>query len=74
MSQMVEIKDGNGYPLDRADFLTNYTNKQNFVSLLKLDFKAVLCPYDANITIVKTSLQVQDKPVTILVDDTDVFY
>ena len=47
--------------LDRADFLTNYTNKQNLVNLLvhKLEFhgfKAVLCPSDADTTIVNTSL------------------
>ena len=34
MSQVVEISDGNVCPLDRAEFLTNYTNKQNFVNLL----------------------------------------
>ena len=35
-------------------------------------FKAVLCPSDADTTIVKTSLQFQDKPVTVLADDTDI--
>ena len=78
MSQIVEISDENT-PLDKADFLTNYTNKQSFVNLLvyRLElygFKAVLCPSDADITIEKTSLQVQnDFTVTILADDTDIF-
>ena len=34
-------------------------------------FKAVLCPSDADTTIVKKSLQVQDRPVIVLADDTD---
>ena len=58
-------------------FLTNYTNKQKFVNSLapKLElhsFKAVLCPSDADTNIVKTCLQFQDKPVTVLADDTDI--
>ena len=78
MSQVVEISDGNACPSDRAEFLTNYTNKQKFVNSLarKLElhgFKAVLCPSDADTTIVKTCLQFQDKPVTVLADDTDIF-
>ena len=77
MSQVVEISDGNACPSDRAEFLTNYTNKQKFVNSLarKLElhgFKAVLCPSDADTTIVKTCLQFQDKPVTVLADDTDI--
>ena len=64
MSQIVEISDGNAGFLDRADFLTNFTNKQSLVNLLghKLQlpgFKAVLCPYDTDTKIVKTCLQVQ---------------
>ena len=60
-----------------ADFLTNYTNKQNFVNLLayKLElhgFKVLLYPSDADTTTAKTSLQVQDKPVIVLANDTDV--
>ena len=63
MPQIFEISGENAWPLDEADFLTNYTNKQNFVNLLvyKLElhgFKALLCPSDADITIEKTSLQV----------------
>ena len=77
MFQIVEINDANVCPLDRADFLTNYTNKQNFVNLLvyKLElyvFKAMLCLTDAYTTIVKTSSQIQDKPVTVLADHTDI--
>ena len=77
MSQVVEISDGNACPSDRAEFLTNYTNKQKFVNSLarKLElhgFKAVLCPSDADATIVKTCLQFQDKPVTVLADDTNI--
>ena len=57
--------------------LTNYSDKQNFANLLacKLElhgFKAVLCPSDADTTIVKTCLKFQDKPVTVLADDTDI--
>ena len=77
MSQVVEISDGNACPSDRAEFLTNYTNKQKFVNSLarKLElhgFKAVLCPSDADTTIVKTCLQFQDKPGTISADNTDI--
>ena len=61
-SQVVKISDGNGCPSDQAEFLKNYTNKQTFVNSLacKLElhgFKAVLCPSDADTTIVKTCLQ-----------------
>ena len=75
MSLVVEISDGNACPSDRAEFLTN---KQKFVNSLacKLEphgFKAVLCPSDADTTIVKTYLQLQDKPVTVLADNTDMF-
>ena len=77
MSQVVEISDGNACPTDRTEFLTNYTNKQKFVNSLscKLElhgFKTVLCPSDVDATIVKTCLQFQDKPVTILADDTNI--
>ena len=68
MSQIVEISEGNACPLDRSDFLTNYTNKQSCVSLLacKLELvrTSILCLFDADTTIVKTSLPVQDKPGT----------
>ena len=79
MSQIVKISDENAWPLDEADFLTNYTNKQSFLNLLvcKLElhgFKAVLCPSNADITIKKASLQVQNHfTVTILADATDIF-
>ena len=77
MSLVVEISDGNACPSDRAEFLTNYTNKPKFVNSFarKLElhgFKAVLCQSDADTTIVKTCLQFQDKPVTVLADDTDI--
>ena len=77
MSQVVEICGGNVCPSDRAEFLTDYTNNQKFANLLacKLelhDFKAVLCPSDADTTILKTCLQFQEKPVTVLADDTDI--
>ena len=77
MSQVVEISDGNACPSDRAEFLTSYTNKQKFVNSLarKLElhgFKAVLCPSDADTTIIKTYLQFQDKPVTTSPDNTDI--
>ena len=56
--------------------MANYTNKQKFVNLLarKLElhgFKAVLCPTDVDTTTIKTCLQFQDKPVTVLADDTN---
>ena len=56
---------------------TNYTNKEKFVNLLacKLEihgFEGVLCPSDTDTKIVKTCLQFQDKPVTILADDTNI--
>ena len=77
MSQVVEISDGNDCPSDQAKFLKNCTNKQKFVNLLvrklKLHgFKAVLCLSDADTTIAMTCLHFQDKPVTILADDTDI--
>ena len=79
MPQIIEISDGNAWPLDEADVLMNYIKKQSFVNLLvyKLElhgFKAVLCPSDADITIEKTSFQVQNHfTVTILADDTNSF-
>ena len=35
-------------------------------------FKAVFCPSNADTTIIKTCLQFQDKPATVLADDTDI--
>ena len=75
MSQVVEISDA--CPSDRAEFLTNYTNNQKSVNLLALKlelhgFKAVLCPSDADIKIIKTCLQFQDKPITVLAADTNI--
>ena len=32
MSQILEISGKNAWPLDEADFLTNYINKQCFVN------------------------------------------
>ena len=77
MSQVVEINEGNACPSDRTNFFTNYTNKQQFVNLLasRLEFhgfKTVLCPSDADTTIVKTCLEIENKPVTVLADDTDI--
>ena len=72
MSQSVGISDENALAIDEADFLMNYT-----LLVYKLElhgFKAVLCPYNADITIEKTSLQVQNCfTVLILADDTDIF-
>ena len=75
MLQSVEISDDNPCPSDRDLFLANYTNKQKFVSALaeKLNFSGViviLCPSDADTTIVKTALEIE-RPVLDLTDDTD---
>ena len=64
-------------PSDRAEFLANYANKQRFVNelaeALELNgFETVLCPSDADTTIVRTALESRGDQVTILADDTDI--
>ena len=78
VSQTVEIHDQHPCPAERKVFLSNYTNKKHFVMALskklELDgFKVVLCPSDADTTIVKVALDFADgTPVTVYSDDTDV--
>lgn len=77
MAQSVEITDNNLCPADNKEFLANYTNKQNLIVALatkmeEVNIDVVLCPSDADTTIVKKALEVRDKPVTIFSDDTDV--
>ena len=75
--QTVEVRDNNPCPSDRSEFLTNYTNKQSFVNALGEKLKeqgleVVLCPCDADTTIVKVALEKETKAVTVLADDTDI--
>ena len=79
ISQTVEINDLNLCPAERSTFLTNYKNKENFVTLLasKLQtngFKVSCCPSDADTTIVKTALEIDNaEPVTKGRNSTDAF-
>ena len=75
--QTVEIDESYMCTTDKNDFLTNYTNKENFVTALaaKLEangIKVVLCPSDTDTTIVKVPLEYENRPVTIFADDTDI--
>ena len=78
ISQTVEINDLNQCPAERSTFLTNYKNKEGFVTCLasKLQtngFEVICCPGDADTTIAKTALEIENaKHVTIYSDDTDV--
>ena len=77
ISQTVEIDKSYMCTNDRNEFLTNYTNKENFVTALaaKLEangIKVVPCPSDADTTIVKVALDYEKRPVTIFADDTDI--
>lgn len=76
-AQVIEIRNDNECPSDRDNFLTNYVNKQEFVNTLASELenrgiKCILCPSDADTTIVKTALAVTEKPVVVLADDTDI--
>ena len=62
---------------DRNEVLTNYTKKENFVTALaaKLEvngINVVLCPSDADTTIVKVAPEYENRLVTIFADDTDI--
>ena len=57
---------------DRNKFLTNYRNTENFVTALAAKLEVVLCPSDANTTIVKVALGYENRPMTISADDTDI--
>ena len=78
VSQTVEIHDQYHCPSERKVFLSNYTNKENFVvalaTKLELDgFEVVLCPCDADTTLVKVALDsANGTPVTVYSYDTDV--
>ena len=76
-AQTIEIDDDNVCTYDRNDFLTNYTNKEMFVTILatkleEIGIKVICCPCDADTIIVKTALECQSKPVTVFSDDTDI--
>ena len=76
-SKLIEIRKENNCPFDGAEFFNNYSNKQSFINKLAAilesnGFKVVLCSSDADTTIVKTALEVERGPVTILADDTDI--
>ena len=75
-SQVFKIHGGNSYPSDRTEFLSNSVNKQSSIDcwskkLNEIGISGVLCPSDADTSIVKTALDVIGEPVTILADDTD---
>ena len=78
VTQTLETHDQYHCPSERNVFLSNYTNKENFVmalaTKLELDgFEVVLCPCDADTTIVKVALDsANGTPVTVYSDDTDV--
>ena len=77
VSQVVQIHDDNLCPCDRTEFLSSYVNKKSFIDCLgkkseENGFQVVYCPGNADTTIIKTALNVVDRPVTILADDTDI--
>ena len=78
VSNTVDIKDINPFPVERNTFLSNYANKETFVRFLGtkvelLGFDIIQCQSDADTTIVKVALNSDDdKPVTIYLDDTDI--
>ncbi|KAG1667386.1 hypothetical protein GQR58_018489 [Nymphon striatum] len=75
-SHTVEIHDQHPCPSERKVFLSNYLNKEKFVialasKLKSCGFEVVLCPSDADTTIVKVALNLST-PATVYSDDTDV--
>ena len=75
---LVEVSDENRCPSDTQDFLSNVTNKQNFIKylgelLVENGFKVVTCERDADTTIVKEALNTDGSAVTVIADDTDMF-
>ena len=79
MLQVIEISEINACPSNRELLLSNYINKQNFVSALvcklqRAGFHVILCPGDADTTIVKGALDIQNVPVLVMTDDTDNLY
>ena len=76
MLQIIEISETNACPSNRELLLSNYINKQNFVSALacklqRAGFHVNLCPGDADTTIVRCALDIQNVPVLVMTDDTD---
>jgi 5'-3' exonuclease len=76
-SEVVEICEDNFCPSDRTQFLNNYKNKERFIkhlanTLQANGFEVILCPSDADTTIVKTALEIVGESVTVLADDTDI--
>ena len=77
-SHTVEIHDLHHCPAERKTFLSNYLNKEKFVIALarKLElagFKVVLCPNDADTTLIKVVLNSNSViPATVYSGDTDV--
>ena len=76
-SEVVEIGEDNPCPSDGTEFLNNYKNKERFINnlanILQVNgFEVILCPSDADTTIVKTALEIVGESVTVLADDTDI--
>jgi hypothetical protein len=77
MLNIFDIRYDNPCPSDRELFFASYTNKENFISELaaKLEIagvKVIMCPSDADTTIVISALQIEDDNVLVLTDDTDI--
>lgn len=78
ISSTVEVKETNKCPSDRNTFLTNYSNKGEFVKYLasklrSFGFQVFECPSDADTTIVKVAIEIaKTQDVTVYSDDTDV--
>ena len=67
MSKTVEIDESFMSTINRDKFLTNYTNKENFVTVLTAKL-------ETDITIAKVALEYRNRPVTIFANDTDISY
>ena len=72
VSQTVEVNDLHTCPSERNVYLSNYMNKEHFVTVLaeKLEmngFYVLLCPSNADTTIVKIALDsAEGTPVTFI--------
>ena len=81
-STIIEIEDNVQCLTDRAAFISNYTNKANFIQFLssklsKADIRAVQAPCDADTSIVEEGVtRAQSKEsvdnVVVMSDDTDI--
>ena len=77
ISQNVIVSNDVSCPADKIEFLSNYSNKAEFIDFLanalkSNGFRVVQCTSDADTTIVKTALDIVGLPVIILADDTDI--